>query len=41
MKKGEGFSGSTNSPIILPPLLAKECAEDDYTVHVFANFRDG
>jgi hypothetical protein len=41
MKKGEGFSGLTNSPTVLPPLLAEECAKNDYIVHVFADFRDG
>jgi hypothetical protein len=41
MKKGEGFNGLTNSPIVLPPLLAEECTKNDFTIQVFANFHDG
>jgi hypothetical protein len=41
VKKGEGFNGLTNSPTVLPPLFAKECAEDDYTVHFFVDVHDG
>jgi hypothetical protein len=40
-EKGRGIQWFNQLPIMLPPLPAEECTENDCTVHVFAKFCDG